>query len=200
MGFTTVPDRATGDILTEADWDTYIRDNFNTGVPVLLANSTLVGTTASIDLTGIAQDWAHLLVVAYLRGTTAATFTEIRARFNGDTGNNYDHQQVAGNAASATAGESFAGSSAVVGLIPAANATANVFGPLVIDIPFYSQATNNKAASTQYGWKGGTSTGNLQVASIAAFWRSSAAITQVTLLPAAGSLAAGSRATLYGLP
>lgn len=200
MGFTTVPDKASGDVFTEAMWDTYIKDNLNTGIPVLLASSTLGASAASIDLTGIPQDWAHLNLIAYLRGDTAANTIALRLRFNADTGSNYDRQHMLAYATTVESAEAFGETSAFVGDAPAATATANVFSALTIDIPYYSQATNNKSATTSWADKYGVTTEDLVVGSAAIFWRSVAAITQVTLFPASGNFVSGSRVSLYGMP
>ncbi len=200
MGFTTVPDKAAGDVFTEAMWDTYIKDNFNTGIPVVLGNTTLGANAASIDFTGIPPDWAHLLVVAYLRGDVGAVATPINVRFNSDTGNNYDRQYDLGTGSTASAGESFAQTWAQVGNCAGGNAGANLFGALTLDIPFYSQASNNKVISSSWAGKWGTSSGNMESGMMSAFWRSSAAITTVSLMPTSGNFVSGSRVTLYGMP
>ncbi len=200
MAWTSVPDKATGDVFTEAMWDTYIRDNLNTGVPVVLANSTLVGAAASISFTGINQTFAHLLVVAYLRGDTAAATVNTLMRFNGDSGANYDYQTVRGAASTTSAVEVFATTGILVGQVPANTAAANLFSAHQITIPHYAQASNNKASSSQHVMKIGTASGNLNVEGQAGFWRSNSAITQVSLTPAAGNFVAGSRVTLYGVP
>lgn len=200
MAFSTVPDRASGDVFTEQMWDDYIKTNFNTGVPVMLANSTLSGSAASIDFSSISQSWAHLMLVIYARSDTAAASTTMLMRFNADTAANYDYQQVAGQAATASAAETFAASSIYCGGMPANTATANVFGAYVIHIPYYSQGTNNKAATIGASFKQGTATTNMVRHALAGFWRSNSAITQITLLAGAGNLVSGSRATLYGMP
>lgn len=200
MGFTSVPDKASGDVFSESMWDTYIKDNLNTGIPVLLAEETLSGTQASIDFASIAQDWSHLSLVGYLRGDTAATSASVAIRFNGDSGSNYDRQYLAGSGATATAVETFGASSAQIGECAAASASANLFSGLVIDIPHYAQPDNNKSAVSAWALKVSTSTGGMAAGRIAAFWRSSAAITQVTIFPTAGSFITGSRLSLYGMP
>jgi hypothetical protein len=200
MGFSVVPDKSSGDIFTEAMWDTYIKDNFNTGVPVLLANSTLSGSSATISFSGISQNWAHLRMVMYLRGDTAAASTNVNLQFNGDTGSNYDNQYIRGSAAATSAVEAFAQTAALVGSMPCASAGANLFSAVTADIPFYSQSTNNKTMSSQWARKTGTSSGSLELISVASFWRSSSAITQIVLFGSAGNFDTGSRVTLYGMP
>jgi hypothetical protein len=181
---------ATGELITAAQLN---------GLPVMIANSTLSGDAANIDFTSIPSHYAHLMVVCYARGDTAATTTNLLVRFNNDSGGNYDYQRVSGVAAAATAGESFAQTSCLVAAIPANTADANLFGATTFDVPHYANTANNKDLSSQYANKITTTTGNLNVSAVAGFWRSSAAITRITLLPAAGNLRSGSRATLYGL-
>jgi len=181
---------ATGELITAAQMN---------GLPVRIADTTLAADAASISFTSIPGHYAHLLVVAYLRGDTAAANVSARIRFNADTGSNYDWQSILGSAATASAGETFGETSAVLGNIPANTAGANLFGALTVEIPHYAQASNNKAAHAAFAMKSGTGSGALQAGALSAFWRSSAAITQVTLIPGAGNFRSGSRATLYGL-
>jgi hypothetical protein len=201
VGFTTVPDKSSGDVFTEAMWDTYIKDNFNTGVPVLLADSTVTGSVAaSIDLQDIPQDWTHLLLITYLRGDTAASLIQTYMRFNNDSSSNYDSQNVGGNASSATAAEELAQSGVPCTAMPAASAGSNLFGSQIIHIPYYSQASNAKTAVTHAALKTGTTSGSVYMQVRSGFWRSNSAITRITILASTGNLAIGSRVSLYGLP
>ena len=201
VAFSVVVDRAVGYAPVEADWDTYIKDNMNSGVWVQLANSTLAVDTASIDFQSISGSWAHLMLVAYLRCSGAGlTITTTSLRFNNDSGANYDRQRLYGNAAGAIATESFAQTSAYFGSIPGATADPNVFAAYTLFIPHYANASNNKAFLSSCAVKGSASAGLLLSESIAGFWRSNSAITRITLIPFSGNLVAGSRATLYGLP
>jgi hypothetical protein len=199
VGFTVVPDKANGDVFTEAMWDTYIKDNFNTGVPVLLGSSTLGGTAASVSFSSISQSWNHLLVLGYARGDTAATFIDLIMRFNSDSGANYDRQYLVGSAAGASAGENFATTGVSPATVSAASAAANLFGGFSIWIPFYTSTANNKTAVCEWGHKFGTSSGNIVIGTSAFFWRSNSAITDVLLAPNTGSFVAGSRFSLYGM-
>jgi hypothetical protein len=199
VAFTTVPDRAVGYAPLEADWDTYIKDNMNSGTWVQLANSTLAAPAASFDFTSISGSFAHLLVEMYLRGDDTTTAVAASLRFNADTGNNYDDQRLSASAAVAAAAENFAGSSPDFAFAPAANATSNVFGAARLLIPHYANASNNKAALSRWATKTATTTGTLQAGAAAVFWRSNAAITRVTIFPGTGDWDTGSRATLYAL-
>jgi hypothetical protein len=157
--------------------------------------SVLAADAASISLT-IPDTGKHLLIIASLRGTTAATAVNSLMRLNGDTGSNYDNQRMNASGATPDAGESF-GDSGMNLSIPAASATASVFGGHVIFIPNYVVTTQNKVALIFGARKIGTASTNLQTRMDVAFWRNSNAITSVTLLPTSGNLLADSRASAY---
>jgi hypothetical protein len=164
-----------------------------------IADTTLGASAANIDFTSIASTFAHLLVIAYTRADNAVGAQDLLCRFNADTAANYDSQYVRGNAATASAAESFAATSIAVGGAPGTSAGANLFGMSAFIVPHYTNAANNKIISALYLDKTGTATSNLDVRLVLGAWRSNSAINRVTLLSAAGNLVSGSRATLYGL-
>lgn len=203
MGFTTVPDVATGDVFTEAMWDTYVKDNFNTGVPVVLADTTLASPAANIVLASIPGDWAHLMVEVYLRCEQAITITGAAWRFNADATASYDIQYMQGGAGTAAAGEAFAQThdNALSVFCPGTSATANVFAASTIYIPDYADTTKNKMAIVESGAKWGTTTGTLLTRQSVVAWRNNAAITRMEFFNlSVANLSAGSRVTLYGMP
>jgi hypothetical protein len=197
--FTAVADKAAGSIFTEADWDTFLRDNLNKGVMRPIAEVTLASPAALIDFTSIAADWSHLQLIAYLRGDTAAAETTVLARLNNDSGANYDYQSGTFSAAVAAAAETLAATSMRVGQCPANTAGANLFSLTVIDLVHYAGATNHKVAASRCAHKRGTASGDLTKYEFGGHWRSTAAINRVTLLPGAGNFQTGSRITLYGM-
>jgi hypothetical protein len=165
-----------------------------------LADTTLGGAAANIDLTSISGSYAHLLIVAYLRTDLAGLTGSLGLQFNGDTTASYDYQQLLGSGSGATSFEQFAQTSARAGSMPAASAIANSFGVSMVFIPHYAGSANNKVALSLGASKVGVTTGSMFVGGWGGFWRSSAAISRITLLSqAGGNLVAGSRVTLYGL-
>jgi hypothetical protein len=181
---------ATGDIVTAAE--------YKKGVGAIY-DTTLGSAAASIDITAIAQAYAHLRVVVYARGDTAATNTNILARFNGDTGANYYTQRLQGNGATASAIEALAQTSMIVGYMPAASASANSFSTSEFVIGHYAQGTNWKTLAGKTAMLQSGGSGNLFAAAIMGGWAAVAAITQITLLPAAGNFATGTRVTVYAM-
>lgn len=181
---------ATGELITAAQLN---------GLPVRIANTTLSGSAANIDFQSIPGHYAHLLLVMYLRTDQAVTSSTIFVRFNNDSAGNYDYQFVQGSAAVASASEAFAGTAAGVAPAPGNSAGANLFDAVTFDVPHYANSANNKAFASTFGSKVGTASGNMTTGGYAGFWRSSAAITRVTILSGVGNLVSGSRATLYGV-
>jgi len=181
---------ATGDLVSGSQLN---------ALPVRIANTTLAGSAGSISFTSIPGHYAHLLVEAYLRSDFAAVNPGVGLRFNSDLAANYDYQQLEASAASPVGGEVFAATSIDAGGVPGSTAGANLFSALRMLIPHYAQASNNKAVLCCSAHKSGTSSGAMEVRRAAGFWRSSAAIEDITLVPT-GNFVAGCRATLIGLP
>ncbi len=170
----------TGDIVLAAE--------FSKGVGCI-SDTTLGVGAASIDVTGIIGGYAHLLVVAYLRSSTAAYVTDLVVRFNGDSGANYT-----GN--STTTATSITSTNCDM---PGASATSGNFGAYFIVIPNYANTIANKPAIL-LGNHFDSSTSNMLTGDVGnGMWRNTSAIDQVTISAAAGSLDTGSRVSVYAM-
>lgn len=168
-------------------------------VDVLLYDSgEVAAATANFDVTNISGAYTDLVCYLVARGDTNATQTTANVTVNNDSSGNYDTQTEAGSGTTASASESLAGSSMSAISIPGATATASVFSAASIEIPSYSSTTFQKMFQFITHRKFGTSTGNLVTRVAAGWWRSTAAINRITVTPAAGNFAAGSRFRIYG--
>jgi hypothetical protein len=164
-------------------------------------DTTLGAAAASIDTGAVLPTtYAHMRIEVYARTDSATNGVDaINLRFNNDSAANYDFQLGTFSAATATASESFAATSAQGGLAVGGAAGANLFAVSVYEIAHYGGSANNKAVSGLASAKAGTTTGKMQVQPFGGFWRSSAAINRVTLIPSSGNFAAGTRVTVYVL-
>lgn len=164
-------------------------------------NEIIVGAggVASIDFQAIPQTYDDLLIEMVGRGDTAATAVALVAQFNGDAAANYDGQRLRGFGTTVAASESLGAGSAQVGELTGATADAGSPGAVSIRIPGYARTAFHKTLQSSYSNKRTTTSGNLHMGHHAGFWRSTAAITRVTLAPTAGNLVEGTRAVLYGL-
>jgi hypothetical protein len=178
----------TGDIVTAAE--------FKKGTGAIY-DSTLAATAASITISSIPAGYAHLELEVYARGDTASTSTSVQLRFNSDTGSNYDRQAMNASGTSPAASETLAGTSAQIGNISAASAPADAFGAVTAKIFHYAGTADHKVGLSQSTMKTSTSSSGLQIAHFGFHWRSTSAITSITLLPGAGNFDVGSRFTLY---
>ncbi len=165
---------------------------------VMLADSTLTAPAASFDFTSIPAHWSHLRIVLYARGDNASTSTAVMVRFNGDATAQYDYQYLRAVDATVDGSAVLAQPNIYAGDVPCATAPANSFAPVTIDIPHYADASNHQVLLFQNFRKRGTLVGDFGVISGGGLWRITTLISRVTLLPAAGNFAIGSRATLYG--
>lgn len=183
---------ATGELVTAAQINRWM---------VMLADTTVTGSAAaSIDFTSIPAHWTHLKLVAYLRGTSATTLEVVAVQLNGDTAGNYDHIRSLANSAGASIASQRAQTLARVGWMCSGNSPANVFDSLEILIPHYAGTANQKAMqATGTAKQAVAADTDLNVTTGGGWWRSSAAVTRVTLFAGTGNLEIGSRATLYGM-
>jgi len=178
-----------------------IRDNLDFGMVRPIADTILGASAASIDFTSIPQTFAHLLLVVQARGDAVATNVDLFARCNGDAAGNYDYEQAFASASAMAVAESLAtaGGLYLGGIAAASASAAGHNGCSFAVIPNYAKTTLEKLATIINSYKYGTTTGTVRAQLLAAFWRSTVAINQLTVRPSSGNLAAGTRATLIGM-
>lgn len=172
----------------------------NLGITMEVISRTVLGSAAaSVDITSIPATYEALILDITGRGDTAAAAVAIGVRFNGDTGANYDSQQVYALGTATVGAAGIAGATSMgVGSLTAASATANNPGLTSLRIPGYARTVFFKALA---GWNGrheGTAAGSIVAASLYGQWRSTAAINQITVIAGAGNFATGTVVTLYG--
>jgi hypothetical protein len=159
-----------------------------------LATTTLGSSQASVTLSVISGAYTDLVLVISAQGTTAGNDQDINMTFNSDTGSNYSRTRLYGNGTSALSTRDSNASSITIGNMPAASSSLGA-GNSVVQINNYSNSTTNKTALIRTN----TASTYGTVFAIVGLWRSTAAITSITLTPAANSFAAGSTFSLYGI-
>ncbi len=159
----------------------------------------LTGTSATFAFTSIRQDLRKIYIELTGRGDTAATTVTVGMRLNGDSTANYDREQLSIVQATATATETLAASSIIVGTLAAANAAAGHAGSVFIEFPLYAGATFRKVVLCRSGLSVADATGGVSGQVITGKWRSTAAISAITLFPAAGNFDVGSYCCLWGV-
>jgi hypothetical protein len=155
------------------------------------------GGSSSISFTSIPSTYKHLQIRGIARNTSAGTsINGIFTQFNSDTGANYSRHNLIGDGASATASASTSSSNVLAGQYPQGGTTANVFGVFVLDILEYGNTNINKTTRALFGTDLNGS-GQLRLSS--GNWRSTSAITSITITPEDANFAQYSQFALYGI-
>ncbi|HUV82898.1 MAG TPA: hypothetical protein VMW53_07485 [archaeon] len=206
MARTAIPLYVTGQLVTSAHGNTYWRDNeaahwaaiVAKGL-VLIETKLLGAPAASFDFTAIPATYNHLKLMVDARGTTVAASEFLFLRFNNDSGNNYDHQNLYGIANAPGAAELFTQAAISIGNCAAGTAAAGLSGSAVVFIPNYKDTVFNKTLIANSTYKLGVGGGDMAAKFTGGFWRSAAAINRITIYPSANNYDTGSIASLYGL-
>jgi hypothetical protein len=153
------------------------------------------GGASSITFSSIPSTYTHLQLRGISRGGYAESDDTIYATFNGDTAANYSfHNLLGNNSAGANAGTSQ--SNIQIARIAEASLTSNDFATAVIDILDYTNTNKYKTTRSLSGWDGNGS-GDIRL--ISGNWRSTSAITSITLTPGSGSFLQYTQFALYGI-
>lgn len=153
-----------------------------------IATTTLGSSTASYTFSSIPSTYTHLILVTSGLVTTSEY---LRCRINSDTGSNYSSTVVEGNGASISSYRY----SNLTNLPLQISHTLSTTIPNVVTSYFinYANTTTNKNVMNVCGRGGGRAEQNV------GYWRSTSAISSITVLVETGSLAAGTVMTLYGI-
>lgn len=174
----------------------------STGVsPWLPIKSALVtpglSPVASVNFP-IPLGFHHLVMFWKGRSDAAVTNQALVAQFNGDSGANYYWEPLDATNTTVAASGSGGSTSLRIGIIPGANATANIFGGGMVTFPFHADAhyklglASSNASTTLLG------TGQ-QIELSGGFWANAAPITSVLVFPGAGGLITDSELTMWGI-
>lgn len=156
-----------------------------------IATTTLSSAAASYTFSSISGSYTDLVLIC---NATAATIDNLVINYNGDTASNYSWTTLGGNGTAASTTRGTSTNLPYIQYQGGVNTTPNF---VQVNIMNYSNATTYKTAicsgSHDLNGSGG-------VDATVVLWRSTAAITSVTILTRGGvNLATGSRFTLYGI-
>lgn len=160
-----------------------------------IATATITSSGTGFDFQNIPQSYTDLRLVVVSRGTFASQSFGGAARVNNDSGNNYSWTRIFSDG---TAQSQRATNQNTLGFgeLPSANASANIFGHVVIDFLNYSNTTTFKTCISRTN----TIVSTAYVFAYVNLWRSTNAINRIVFGQSSiADLAVGSTATLYGI-
>jgi hypothetical protein len=156
-----------------------------------IATTTLGSAAASIDFTSIASSWTDLRFV--LTGVNSALYAGAYFRLNSDSGSNYSTTALYGNGTSAT---SYRSSNATqVDLFGAWGGNTSIPQMATVDLFSYAGSTYKTFLWTNPN----DLNGNGVVTNGVGLWRSTSAVTAISIICSTGNWNTGTTATLYGI-
>lgn len=157
----------------------------NTYTPI--ATTTLSSAAPSYTFSSISGSYTDLVLVAAVQNT-ANTGDEVAFQVNGDTTTNYSRTRLYGNGTAAASGRATSVSKGALGI----NSTTD-FSVITAHFQNYSNSTTYKTVISR-----GSSSGFASM--YASLWRSTSAITSITILPDSGTtFTTGTTLSLYGI-
>ena len=150
---------------------------------------TVSSSTTQINFNSINGSYTDLILICNF-GIAGGT-DNMSMRFNSDTGSNYSVTWMAGNGSNAYSGR-YSNQTYVL-LDNYSAATASVASVYTIQIANYSNSTTYKTALTRSNTAANATNANVGL------WRSTSAITSVTLNTQGNNFATGSTFSLYGV-
>jgi len=167
-----------------------------------IASAAGTGSSGTITFSSIPATYQHLQIRCILRNDEAANaYRDLRIRLNGDTGTNYNAHLLYGDGTSAIAthradANTYTYITAGLDSYPRDLVTANVMGVAIIDIHDYASTTKNK---TTKQFLGVDNNGAGRVFMSSGLWRSTSAVTSVSIISEAGNWTTQSQFALYGI-
>jgi hypothetical protein len=173
---------------------------FQTGPAMQLIEERVLAATSTTETFNAFGTYKHIRIVVMGRGDKSATFTSISLRMNADSGSNYDGQFAdSNNTTNATPSPTAAATSVGVGWLPAASAPSDVAGFVEIEAFFVSGTTFHKTGKATTGLKLSSVAAGMFEGHASFFYRSTSAVTSITLFPDSNNFIVGTTFSVYGI-
>lgn len=167
-----------------------------------IATTTLGSAQANYTFSSIPSTYTDLVLVIHAKAASTLYYnTNLLLRFNSDTNTNYSQTRLTGNGSTASSGRGSNDVYTYVGQIPNATSgnSANDRSANIVNIMNYANTTTYKTHVSRSNAIPSGSTSTNSVEAYVGLWRSTAAITSITILPDSNNLDTGSTFTLYGI-
>ena len=152
-----------------------------------IATTTLGSANATVTFSSIPATYTDLVLVSNPKMTTSSTY--FITTFNSDTATNYSQTRMSGNGTTAAS----ARDTSVSGIDMEFQNNDTDTGTSIMQIQNYSNTTTYKTALIRDNFAA------YGVFARVALWRSTAAISTITLTMSSSTFAAGSQFTIYGI-
>jgi len=164
---------------------------------VSIASTTLGSTASTVTFSSIAGTYTDLVIIVSamgIVGSGAGANTNF-LRFNGDTSSVYSDTRLAAGGSVSSSANTGAGSMNL-GNGNEANTDNLIYSPHIYNIMNYSNATTYKTVLANYH---DLETTGQRVGAVVGLWRSTSAVTSVTIYTDSSNYRVGSTFSLYGI-
>jgi hypothetical protein len=158
-----------------------------------IATTTLGSAAASYTFSSISGSYTDLVLV--VAGTISSNGFGVVARFNSDSGTNYSLTNLRGSGSAAQSNR--ASNQTYVWLGYGVGFSSTEQNNLVANIQNYSNTTTFKTVLSRANNANGSA--GFGTDAVVNLWRSTSAITSITVQPESGNLNSGMTLTLYGI-
>lgn len=153
----------------------------------LIATQTLVAPSGTVTFSNIPGTFKDL-VLEISTAVSASGAADVFARFNNDTATNYSMTQLFGNGTSAGSNRQANDTAVRIAVTDGSTISSNVF-----QIFQYANTNVNKTSLTR------SDVSSALTKAIAGLWRSTSAVTGMTIFPNSGTFNAGSTFKLWAV-
>ena len=148
------------------------------------------GTSTTLTFSSIPSTYKHLQIRGISNDNNGS---QVKIRFNSDTGTNYAYHYISGNGTSVT--PDGIASASWMSYMAFASGNTNVMGTSVIDVLDYSSITKNKTVRSFQGYD---ANGSGSIYSSSGLWINTNAVTSISLISSFAFLSS-SKFSLYGI-
>jgi hypothetical protein len=153
-----------------------------------IATYTANGSQSTITFSSIPQTYTDLVLIN--NGASSSGGANIYALYNGDTGSNYSRTELAGTGSAASSGRN---SNESLGWLGGTSLFTSFDYNSVVNIMNYSNSTTYKTILIR------ANRTSEQTTAVVSLWRSTSAITSMSVTLNGVNFASGSTFTLYGI-
>ena len=160
-----------------------------------IATVTLTSATSTISFTSIPATYTHLQIRAISKDSRSNSNSAFDIRLNGDSSSNYSVHNLESDGGSVFPGGTANTSSIGIGN-SSGGTNANTFGVHIVDILDYTNTNKYKTVKTLGGHD---QNGSGFIGLYSGNWRSTSAVTSITIIPLVANIKEYSQFALYGI-
>lgn len=158
-----------------------------------IATTTLGSAAASYTFNSIPSTYTDLVLISNVDTTVANASVNIR--FNSDTGSNYSYITIYGNGTAAASNKGTGQTKSYIAAYVAPNASLETV--IITNIQNYKNTATHKTFLSRSNRGSASNSPGAEL--VSGLWRSTSAITSITLAADSGNLDTGCTFTLYGI-